>query len=286
MSIVNQTQETILRGKIEKVFYVGPKFSAGRLRDEDGRSSSFAGHLFAVEGLHVALAGHWETHPDYGQQFKVDHVEVEMPGDPEGLARYIANHPEVKGIGPTRAAKIAHAFGEDFEDALLNSPERIAEVAKVPVSIIDNLRAVWMTSRRFNAVMTWLSAFGLTHHQAGTLIEKLGNNAQAVLEDKPCAQSLERARLSSWRWKLSDRAESPFGEEVDLIIWQIQQGIKDSRSELQQIERLGDSCPGHAEVFSQFCLGGIRTLFEKSLKDERLFDWISHRPYRLFGGCA
>ncbi|HQK75839.1 MAG TPA: helix-hairpin-helix domain-containing protein, partial [Candidatus Hydrogenedentes bacterium] len=48
-----------------------------------------------------------------------------------------------------------------------------------------NLRAVWMTSRRFNAVMTWLSAFGLTHHQAGTLIEKLGNNAQAVLEDNP-----------------------------------------------------------------------------------------------------
>ena len=176
---------SILRGNIEKVFYAGPKFSAGRLRDADGRSRSFAGNLFAVEGQHVALAGHWETHPDYGQQFKVDHVEVEMPGDPEGLARYIANHPEVKGIGPTRAAKIAHAFGEDFEDALLHSPERIAEVAKVPVSVIENLRAVWMTSRRFNAVMTWLSAFGLTHHQAGTLIEKLGNNAQAVLEDNP-----------------------------------------------------------------------------------------------------
>lgn len=182
---MNQTRKTILRGNIEKVFYAGPKFSAGRLRDADGRSRSFAGNLFAVEGQHVALAGHWETHPDYGQQFKVDHVEVEMPGDPEGLARYIANHPEVKGIGPTRAAKIAHAFGEDFEDALLNSPERIAEVAKVPISVIENLRTVWMTSRRFNAVMTWLSAFGLTHHQAGTLIEKLGNNAQAVLEDNP-----------------------------------------------------------------------------------------------------
>jgi len=142
---VSQTRKTILRGNIEKVFYAGPKFSAGRLRDADGRSRSFAGNLFAVEGQHVALAGHWETHPDYGQQFKVDHVEVEMPGDPEGLARYIANHPEVKGIGPTRAAKIAHAFGEDFEDMLLHSPERIAEVAKVPVSVVENLRTVWMT---------------------------------------------------------------------------------------------------------------------------------------------
>ena len=49
-----------------------------------------------------------------------------MSGDPEGLARYIA------------------------------------EVAKVPVSVIENLRTVWMASRRFNAVMTWLSAFGLS----------------------------------------------------------------------------------------------------------------------------
>jgi exodeoxyribonuclease V alpha subunit len=67
---LNQSETIIFRGNIKKVFYAGPKFSAGRLRDEDGRSRSFAGNLFAVEGQHVALAGHWETHPDYGQQFR------------------------------------------------------------------------------------------------------------------------------------------------------------------------------------------------------------------------
>jgi hypothetical protein len=67
-SIISQLRKTALRGNIEKVFHSGPKFSAGRLRDEDGRSRSFAGDLFALEGQHVALAGHWEPHPDYGQQ--------------------------------------------------------------------------------------------------------------------------------------------------------------------------------------------------------------------------
>lgn len=36
-----------------------------RLRDANGSSRSFADNHFAVEGQQVALAGHWEKHPDY-----------------------------------------------------------------------------------------------------------------------------------------------------------------------------------------------------------------------------
>ncbi len=184
-------QVIILRGNIEKVFYAGPKFSAGRLRGTDDESHSFAGNVFATEGQHIALAGRWETHPDYGRQFKVDHVEIDdavrwsSAFGAEGLAQFIANHPEVKGIGPSRAAKIVNAFGYDFERVLLESPEGIAQTAKVPLHTIENLRNVWTASRKFNAAMTWLSAFGLTHHQVTTLIEKLGNNALAILREDP-----------------------------------------------------------------------------------------------------
>lgn len=184
---MNHTENTILRGTVEKVFYAGPKFSAGRLRGADGKSHSFAGNLFATEGQHIALAGRWETHKEYGRQFKVEHVEIEMPSGAEGLAQFIANHPEVKGIGPARAEKIAQAFGDDFEQVLLESPERIAQAAKLPLPTIENLRSVWVASRKFNAAMTWLSAFGLTHHQVTTLVEKLGNNALAILRNDPYA---------------------------------------------------------------------------------------------------
>ena len=60
----------VIKGTIEEVFYAGPKFSAGRLRGTDGKSHSFAGNLFATEGQHIALAGRWETHPDYGRQLR------------------------------------------------------------------------------------------------------------------------------------------------------------------------------------------------------------------------
>ncbi len=36
-----------------------------------------------------------------------------------------------------------------------------------------------------NAALTWLSAYGLTYHQVSTLVEKLGNNVVAILQDDP-----------------------------------------------------------------------------------------------------
>ena len=63
-----------LRGRIERVFFAGPKFSAGRLTTFDGDSVSFAGNLFAQEGAQVQLEGYFTTDPKYGKQFKVSKI--------------------------------------------------------------------------------------------------------------------------------------------------------------------------------------------------------------------
>ena len=176
---------TTIRGRIEKVFYAGPTFSAGRIETDDGQNVSFAGNIFATEGQSVALAGQWEKHPKFGRQFKVEHVEIEMPRGADGLAQYLANHPEVKGIGPAKARKIVQAFGDTFDEVLVNEPQRVAKIAGVAIETINNLRAIWLKAHHVNAAMTWLSAFGLTHHQVTTLVEKLGNNVLAILQDDP-----------------------------------------------------------------------------------------------------
>ena len=84
-------QHEKVRGRVERVFYASPTFSAGRLRTDGGDTISFAGNLFATEGEQVLLAGAWEKHPQYGRQFKVAHLEVDMPHDAEGLAQYLAS---------------------------------------------------------------------------------------------------------------------------------------------------------------------------------------------------
>lgn len=174
-----------VRGTIRKVFFAGPRFSAGRLDTLDGQDVAFAGNLFAVEGQTIALTGCWEAHPKYGRQFKVNCVEIEMPHGREGLIRFLANNPQVKGIGHARARKIVDALKDVFEEVLLNDPERVAHIAGVSIEAAQNLRAIWQKTHSLNSVMTWLSAFGLTHHQVTTLVEKLGNNVLAILKDDP-----------------------------------------------------------------------------------------------------
>lgn len=78
----------------------------------DGQSQAFAGNLFATAGQQVALAGRWVEDPKYGRQFKVDHVEVEMPSSAEGLAEFMANHPEIKGLALRRWTRLRHPHQE------------------------------------------------------------------------------------------------------------------------------------------------------------------------------
>lgn len=174
-----------VRGTVEAVYYAGPTFSAGRLRSENGERVSFAGKVFAREGDRVVFHGKWGRHAKYGEQFEVTSLEYDQTIDAEGLARYLAEHPDIKGIGPAKARAIVDACGAGFDRMIDEEPDRIARSAKVSRATIDILRDEWLRTRAFNATMTRLSAFGLTHHQVTKLVEKLGNSAGAVIESDP-----------------------------------------------------------------------------------------------------
>ena len=174
-----------LRGRIERVYYAGPKFSAGRLLTPTGEEIQFAGNLFARENQPVVLLGSWSTHPKFGRQFKVDAMEYNLELDPEGLIHYLANHPQIKGIGPAKARIIVEKFGDAFEQTLIDEPESIARAARLPEDAAQRLREEWLKNRSVNNLLAWLSAFGLTHHQVTTLVDKLGGNCLDVLKQDP-----------------------------------------------------------------------------------------------------
>jgi exodeoxyribonuclease V alpha subunit len=167
-----------IRGRVDALFYSSPQFSAGRLRTDSGDTVSFAGALMVRQHDPVVLHGTWERHPKFGRQFKVTHFAFDQRMGPEGLAHYLANHPDIKGIGPVKARRIVEAFGEDFDRV-------IAAVAKVPLESVQALRAEWLRTRTLNASLTWLASFELTHHQMSALIEKFGNAVVTVLKTDP-----------------------------------------------------------------------------------------------------
>jgi len=180
----NEADATV-RGRVDVLFYSSPQFSAGRLRTDSGDTVSFAGALMVRRHDPVVLHGTWERHPKFGRQFKVAHFAFDQRLGPEGLAHYLANHPDIKGIGPVKARRIVEAFGDDFDRVIDEEPERIAAVAKAPLESVQALRTEWLRTRTLNASLTWLASFELTHHQMTALIEKFGNAVVTVLKTDP-----------------------------------------------------------------------------------------------------
>lgn len=180
-----KTKREIVSGVVETVYYASPTFSAGRLVTDGGDQIKFAGKVFIREHDAVRLEGRWKIHPKFGRQFSVDSIGYELEMDPDGLANFLANHPKVKGIGPAKARLIADRFGRDFDAAIINRPEEIAAAAKIPIETALEMRRIWVANRDFNDAMTHLSAYGLTHHQVTTLVDKFGSQVVSILERDP-----------------------------------------------------------------------------------------------------
>lgn len=187
MPISTVENETRIKGRVERVHFSSPAFTAGKLRAESGDIIQFAGRIFAQEDDRLVLCGKWTTHAKYGRQFQVASMEYDLELDVEGLANYIAKHPDIKGIGPAKASVIAERFGRDLERYLTEEPETVAQAAHVPLETIELLRDTWVETRSVNQAMTTLSAFGLTHLQVTTLVKKFGNAAIGMLRSDPYA---------------------------------------------------------------------------------------------------
>ncbi|MCX6632921.1 MAG: hypothetical protein NTW28_35435 [Candidatus Solibacter sp.] len=169
--------------------------------------------MFARENDAVLLEGHWAHHPKYGRQFATDCMGFDQEMDADGLANFLANHPDVKGIGPVKARLIAGHFGASFDAAIRSQPDAVAAIAKVPVDVVLGLQAVWVANGDFNAAMTYLSRFGLTHHQVTTLVGKFGSMVVPILEKDPYVLVRE---IAGFGFKRVDKIARKMGTPKDL----------------------------------------------------------------------
>lgn len=206
-------ERTSIRGVVEIVFYSGPAFTAGLLRRSEARPVKFAGKVLVRENEAVRLEGRWVEHPKYGRQFEAEVLGHDLELDADGLAHFLANHPDVKGIGPAKARAIAEAFGGRFDSAIRNQPEAIASVAKVPLETILSLQRIWVANTEFNAAMSHLAAYGLTHHQVTTLVGKFGSQVVAIMERDPYVLMRE---IHGFGFKRVDKIARKMGVPKDL----------------------------------------------------------------------
>ncbi|MDM8540561.1 hypothetical protein QUF90_05690 [Desulfococcaceae bacterium HSG9] len=73
-------------------------------------------------GQQLEITGVWDTHPKYGQQFKVTSYSVVLPATVDGIRGYLRSG-VIKGIGKKMANRLVKHFG----DQTLNIIEKHTE---------------------------------------------------------------------------------------------------------------------------------------------------------------
>ena len=173
-----------IRGTITRVFFSSPTFTAGQIRVAgDKFDRSFAGKCCVRIGEAVLFRGEYKEHEKYGHQFSVEEVGYDANLDTDGLVTWLAM--TAAGIGQTRAKQIVDHFGDQFEDAILNRKEEVAQVGKIPLATVERLADQWNDRREFNAIASQLAAYELSQHEIKTLVEKFGGSIIGMLKDDP-----------------------------------------------------------------------------------------------------
>ena len=78
-------------------------------------------------GEQAVFTGDWTEHRTYGRQFRCSFCELKTPTTLLGIERFLGSG-LIHGVGPSTAALIVAAFGEDTLAILSEHPERLCEV--------------------------------------------------------------------------------------------------------------------------------------------------------------
>jgi len=139
-------EDTTIEGTVTSIVFSNPEngYTIMRLDTSDGVVTAAGVVPGLSSGESLALRGSWTTHPQYGQQFKVDSFVMKPPSGAEEIYRYLSSG-IIKNIGPAKARDIVARFGSDALTVIENEPEKLASVKGIS---LKNARKIGEGYRR------------------------------------------------------------------------------------------------------------------------------------------
>lgn len=139
---------------------------------------------FVENGDSLKLIGKYVTHPDYGEQFKIETFEKIMPETEEALERYLAGG-IITGVGPATAKKIVDRFKDETIHILRFEPEKLSRIKGI------NIEKATKISEEFNEkwdlwqIVGFLERFGISAQNSKKVYQTFGKDAIEEIEENP-----------------------------------------------------------------------------------------------------
>jgi exodeoxyribonuclease V alpha subunit len=179
---------TTIEGQLERITYCNEKtrYTIARFVPSNlSAGITVVGYLAGVSpGENLSVKGKWETHPKYGQQFKIQSYDVTLPAEVDGIRKYL-NSGIIKGIGPSLAARMVKAFGADTLDIIEKTPERLIEVDGIGEAKATMVEYAWKEHHTLRRLMQFLQEMGVPTSWCAKIYKEYGSDAVARIREDP-----------------------------------------------------------------------------------------------------
>ena len=177
-----------LKGQIERITFYNEEnsYMIAKIR-VPGRNDlvTIVGSLPGISpGEVLKLQGEWQTHPRYGEQFKILSYESVIPATIAGIERYLSSG-LIKGIGPIMAKRLVAKFGEETLEVIGHDIERLREVDGIADKRVEMIAKAWEEQKEIRDVMVFLQGYAVSPAYATKIFKQYGREAIAVVRENP-----------------------------------------------------------------------------------------------------
>ena len=175
-----------IEGMVDSVIFSNPEngFTVLRLDTDDGVITA-AGSIPGVSpGERLALTGVWTTHPQYGEQLKVESFEMKPPSGAEQIYRYLASG-VIKNIGPTKARDIVARFGGNALNVIETAPEKLAMIKGISQKTAQKIGDDYKRQAGLRRLIEFLGRYSIKPIVAVRIYKDYGDGAIEAVQENP-----------------------------------------------------------------------------------------------------
>ena len=195
---MSRSHANVIEGQIERITFRSKEahFMIAKLRVAKADTLvTVLGHFPEPRpGETLRLKGRWDTHPRYGQQFKVTAFEVLLPAGIEEIRRYLTSG-LIKGVGTKTAERLIAHFGKDALAVIENTPHQLSEVKGIGKDKAQRIARAWQEHHAVRALMGFLQDHGLKPAYGAKLYKTYGPEAMAILQSDPYRAAADIPRI-------------------------------------------------------------------------------------------
>ena len=176
-----------LEGSLEVVTYHNEEngYTVARLRTFDREQLTIVGTFInPLLGESMQLWGRWETHKQYGPQFRVERYQIQKPATTAGMEKYLGSG-LIKGVGAKMAKILVHHFGLETIDIIDKNPKRLLEVPGIGPKKAQSIMAAWEEQREVRHIMLFLQGQGISAAYAAKIYRTYGDRAVEIVTANP-----------------------------------------------------------------------------------------------------